>query len=76
MNNDDLQSKYDEIYADGPENFHSMTTEDVTRQVVAEFDWHGKRVLEVGCGAMQAMPCVRSAAACGEQPDMMWDWTG
>ena len=50
MINRDLKELYDQIYRAGPENFHTMTTEDVTAEVIRELVWSGKRVLEIGCG--------------------------
>ena len=61
MTNKDLQDKYEDIYKNGPEAYHSMTTEDVTEQVVAEFDWNGKRVLEVGCGLGRTANAIAEA---------------
>lgn len=49
--NEGLKKTYNEIYADGPENFHTFTDEDVQAEIFdTRESWSSVNVLEVGCG--------------------------
>jgi CMP-N,N'-diacetyllegionaminic acid synthase len=62
--NDALRGTYETIHAAGRERFFTFSTDDVTREVVAELpSWRGLRVFEAGCGTGETAAALAAAGA-------------
>ena len=61
MNNEELKNLYEKVYSDGKENFFTMSTFDVSKEVLREIDWENKKVLEIGCGTGETANLIAEA---------------
>ena len=50
MKNKDLKRKYDQVFANGSENFFSVNYFDEAWNIVGMHDWRDQEVLDLGCG--------------------------
>lgn len=68
LTNEELRSKYDEIYARGEENYFSKfeggkNLSQANEYVLALGDWNGKSVVDVGCGTGELLRQVAARGA-------------
>jgi 2-polyprenyl-3-methyl-5-hydroxy-6-metoxy-1,4-benzoquinol methylase len=58
-----LQELYEQVYAEGKEQFFSFSTADVSQEVISEIDWLDCDALEIGCGTGETAYLIASAGA-------------
>ena len=61
MENKDLKKKYDEVFANGADNFFSVNYFEEARSIAGMHDWRGQDVLDLGCG--EGILCAMMAHA-------------
>jgi 2-polyprenyl-3-methyl-5-hydroxy-6-metoxy-1,4-benzoquinol methylase len=59
--NKKLRKLYEDVYKKGKERFFTFSTDYVTREVMSNVNFKGKKVLEVGCGTGETAFCIARA---------------